>query len=81
MTAPPFSIPPTMPRMVAVSRGSRTSATRPVAGLVAPSRRVDRSTASAAASSMSRSVTSRPTEMPASIFVSSPSVASACTIR
>ena len=80
-TASPLSIPPTSPSTVAVIRGSSTSVSRCVAGLVEPSRRVERSTASSAASSIDRSVTSRPTDSPPAICVSPSCWASACTMR
>jgi hypothetical protein len=81
ITAPPFTMPPTIPRIVAEMRGSSTRVTRCVGGFVEPSSRVDRRIASAAASSTSRSVSSRPTDRPASIWVSPSCTASACTTR
>ena len=60
-----------------MTHGSSTTVSRPVGGFTAPSMRVARSAASAAAAAGSRSEASRPTENPKPVWVSSPSVAMA----
>ena len=65
-----------MPMSMALTHGSSTIVMRALAGLVAPSMRVARRAASAAATSMSMSLGPRPTENPKPVCVSSPSAAS-----
>ena len=78
-TASPPSMPDTMPRTVAVSRGSRIRVTTADSGFTEPIFSSRRATASSAASSSESSSMARPTDMPPAMTEASPSSASADT--
>ncbi len=81
ITLSPLSVPPMIPRKLAVTYGSRTTVSRRDAGFVAPSSRVARSAASRAALARSKSDGDRPTVNPKPVCVSPSSSASVDTTR